>query len=106
MNTKPPAFFSTSPLLDAFLQRFGIQHKVEQAQIGAAWEKAVAVHLHPFIARKIKFVSCKQDELLVVTTTPTYAQEVQQHASKLMHGVNEAMGKVVVRKVRTRIGEV
>jgi predicted nucleic acid-binding Zn ribbon protein len=96
-------FVKIERLLPKALERSGDPEALKAAWVIEVWDK-VALKILGEIAKETKAFQLCSGTLYVRVPSPTWAQEVQLHASQLIEAVNKKIGKTLVTGIWTRLG--
>jgi hypothetical protein len=91
-----------SVTLDKLLRARGLQDRIPEYRIFAGWERAVG----PGIARHAQPRSVQRGKLAVVVDSPAWMQQLSLLSPEIMEKLNRELGRVVVRAITLKLGEV
>ncbi len=86
-------------LLDRLIRDYGMDHKVLEAKVFAAWKEAVG----PLIARNTQPISLANGKLTVYATAHVWVNELQMLRSQVIPKINKAVSFPAVKTLEFSI---
>lgn len=86
-------------LLDGLIRDYGLDHKVLEAQVFAAWKEAVGT----LIARNTQPISLVNEKLTVYASNPVLVNELQLLRGKVISKINKAVNFPAVKTLEFSI---
>ena len=86
-------------LLDKLIRDYGMDHKVLEAKVFAAWKEAVG----PLIARNTQPISLANGKLTVYALAPVWVNELQISRGKIIPKINKAVNFPAVKTLESSV---